>query len=54
MDIIGKTLKIIRKLNNSSYNGLVGIVTNVDDNGFIYGTWGIEPVNPMVDIYHIS
>ena len=54
MDIIGKTLKIIRKINNPSYNGLVGIVTNVDKSGFIYGTWGVEPVNPMVDIYQLS
>jgi hypothetical protein len=39
--------------NQPNYNGKIGIVTNVDSKGYLYGTWGPPPIIPNIDIYTV-
>lgn len=48
--MIGKTIRIIYMDGEPAYTGRVGIITDVDRNGFT-GTWGECKVLPQVDDY---
>ena len=46
---VGVKIKIIYKQYDNTYNNLIGIITYIDDNCYIHGTWGNRPLNPYFD-----
>lgn len=48
---IGDKIKIINMLHEPDYEGRIGIVERIDDEGQLHGTWGSLAVIPAVDEY---
>ena len=46
---IGDTIKIIKMDGEPQYTNRVGVVTHIDDDGQIHGTWGGCAIIPEVD-----
>ena len=46
---VGDKIKIIKMEGEEQYNGKEGIVTSIDDDGQIHGTWGGCAINLNVD-----
>lgn len=38
---------------NGLYEGLEGTVTNIDEEGWLYGTWGYLPIIPDYDSFEL-
>lgn len=52
-ELIGKKIKIICMVGEPHYNGVEGIVTEIDDIGQIHGTWGGCAIVPDEDEFEI-
>ena len=50
---IGTGIMIVSMKDEPQYSGRFGIVTHIDDDGQIHGTWGGCALIPGVDIYYI-
>jgi len=53
MPKIGDKIRIIYMDGEPQYNGKIGTVTDIDDAGQIFGTWGGLAIIPKTDQYEI-
>lgn len=54
LSYIGKTIRIVKMEGETDYNGQVGLVTSVDGQGQLHGTWsGSLAVQPDCDTIEI-
>lgn len=51
--IVGSKIRIISMEGEDAYAGRVGVVTSIDDEGQIHGTWGGLAIIPSVDAYEV-
>ena len=50
---VGSRIRIINMNGEPQYNGKEGVVTHIDDLGYIHGTWGGCAIIPDEDKYVI-
>lgn len=48
---VGDKIKIISMFCQAEYNGKIGIVTNINQEGLVYGTWGACAIIPEIDLF---
>lgn len=51
--VIGSKIRIVKMEGEDAYAGRVGVITSIDDEGQIHGTWGGLAINPSVDAYEV-
>lgn len=51
--LVNREILIVYKHDEPLYLGRTGIITHIDDNGHLHGTWGNNSINMIIDLIKI-